>query len=119
MSRSQIRYYRLKAEGKCTTCGEVAGNGKTNCDDCLAIKSKRPLAFNARTLPPRISGTGQFTTFGGFCTTPLRDVLIALGLRIKYFDDRYEFSGAATFSWNREAIGCTPFDALRAKGLIQ
>jgi hypothetical protein len=119
LSRSQVRYYRLKAEGKCTTCGEIADNGKANCEDCLAIKSRRPLAFKARTVQPRIPITGQFASFGGFCTTPLRDVLICLGLRIKYFDDRYEFSGRATFSWSRDAVGCTPFDALRAKGFIQ
>lgn len=115
MTAVKRRYYRLKAEGKCVECAVPNDNGKAHCDQCLAFKKKRSCpTFN---FEGTVSEDFQITHSGGYCTTPLRLVLAALKLRIRYSDDEYQFSGSQTFSWKRKA-GDTPFDALRAEGLI-
>lgn len=115
LSKIQIRYRRLKAEGKCVECAAPNDNGKAHCDQCLTFKRKR--SCPTLNLDGTVSEDFQITHSGGYCTTPLRLVLASLKLRIRYSEDEYQFSGSQTFSWKRK-VGDTPFDALRAKGLI-
>jgi hypothetical protein len=58
----------------------------------------------------------------GFVILPLKDVLAILNLRIKYTVDAFKFydseTGDLVFVSQRAIGGHTPFDALRARGLL-
>lgn len=115
LSKVQRRYYRLKEEGKCVECAEPNDNGKAYCNQCLGFKRKQ--SCPTLNLDGTVSEDFKISRSGGYCTTPLRLVLASLKLRIRYSEDKYQFSGSQTFTWKRKA-GDTPFDALRAEGLI-
>lgn len=116
VSRTKARYYRLKAEGRCTSCAEPNDNGCATCDHCLNCKRKHPLDLASE--PRQKTATPTIVVIGGYCATPLCDVLEALELKVKYTDDTYHFTGSSEFTWTR-VEGDTPFDALRHQGLIQ
>ncbi len=115
MTAVKRRYYRLKAEGKCVECAVRNNNGKAHCDQCLTFKRKR--SRPTLNLDGTVSEDFQISHSGGYCTTPLRLVLAFLKLRIRYSENEYRFTGSHSFTWTRK-IGDTPFDALRANGLI-
>jgi hypothetical protein len=55
---------------------------------------------------------------GEFCAIPLKDALEALGLRIRYNDHQYIFTGMDHFIYARRDDS-TPYDALRSRGHLE
>ena len=110
-TRSAIRYATLKAQGLCVECKEPVTNGKTACPNCLfnrrAYNDTRSKAHKRPT---------KITTVGGYVTISLFETLELLGLKLRYTEDTYHFSGASNFTVKR-TVG-DPFDALKAKRLI-
>ena len=110
-TRSAIRYANLKAQGLCVECKAPVTNGKTACPNCL---------FNRRAYKDTRSKTtkrpAKIHMLGGYVTISLFDTLEILGLKLRYTEDAYHFSGERNFTVKR-TVG-DPFDALKAKRLI-
>lgn len=105
--RGLIRYRKLREQGLCARCKAPLSNGKSKCGPCLERERRRRAGEELEsTQPPP-----------GFCTEPLCDVLEKHGLKVEYMPDAYRFTGRKRFTW-KKSPGDTPFDALRAKGVI-
>ena len=110
-TRSAIRYATLKAQGLCVECKAPITNGKTACPVCLFNRR----AYND-TRSKATKRPAKIHMLGGCVTISLFDTLEILGLKLRYTDDAYHFSGASNFTVTR-TVG-DPFDALKAKRLI-
>jgi hypothetical protein len=110
-TRSAIRYATLKAQGLCVECKQPVTNGKTACPVCLFNRR----AYND-TRSKATKRPVKITMLSGYVTISLCDTLEILGLKLRYTEDAYHFSGSREFTVKR-TVG-DPFDALKAKRMI-
>jgi hypothetical protein len=110
-TRSAKRYATLKAQGLCVECKAPVKNGKTACPVCLFNRrAYSDTRYKDKKRPIKI------TTVGGYVTISLFETLELLGLKLRYTEEAYHFSGSREFTVKR-TVG-DPFDALKAKRMI-
>lgn len=105
-TRGIRRYRALREAGLCTLCTTPVTDGKVCCPACREKRKQ-----------PKKDAPIRTTCFSGpFCIIPLSEALEVLRLKIEYQHEFYQFTGSRSFQAKR--AGITPFDALRAKGLL-